>query len=288
MKDFYVYLLIDPRNNKPFYAGKGRGYRISEHERLVRTAAGIKHNQKLERKIRSIWRHGLKVIRRKVYHGNEADCLRREIKLIAKIGLNNLCNLTPGGIGGDLISNRFSNDPAMRKKWRDVQMIRWTKEARREFGEKIRHAHKTRPSYRAKQIRGLHKMWESKERRLKQQAVFKKYWSDPKNRRRQSINSTRNWHDPEIKKRREAGFAKRIQEDPLWHKKRGEKIRAYWAKPGIKEKRSRQVKLKMKNPAFRERLLGGLKRYYADPANRNGRRAKTVGKRCQRTEKVNA
>ena len=28
---FYVYMLIDPRNNKPFYVGKGKGNRVFQH-----------------------------------------------------------------------------------------------------------------------------------------------------------------------------------------------------------------------------------------------------------------
>ena len=31
MREFYVYEIIDPRDNKPFYIGKGRGYRMRCH-----------------------------------------------------------------------------------------------------------------------------------------------------------------------------------------------------------------------------------------------------------------
>ena len=33
--DFYVYCLMDPRNNEPFYIGKGVGNRIFDHEKCA-------------------------------------------------------------------------------------------------------------------------------------------------------------------------------------------------------------------------------------------------------------
>ena len=35
-KDYYVYHLIDPKTNLPFYVGKGRGDRMFHHEKYVK------------------------------------------------------------------------------------------------------------------------------------------------------------------------------------------------------------------------------------------------------------
>ena len=35
LKQFYVYVLIDPRDNEVFYVGKGQGERAFQHERDV-------------------------------------------------------------------------------------------------------------------------------------------------------------------------------------------------------------------------------------------------------------
>lgn len=61
MKNHYVYYLIDPRTNQPFYVGKGQRYRMFEHEQKVR--AGIDdNNPEKQQVIRDIIAAGLSVI----------------------------------------------------------------------------------------------------------------------------------------------------------------------------------------------------------------------------------
>ena len=63
---FYVYCLIDPRDEKPFYIGKGKENRVFEHAR-----SSIKNelnSDKLE-KIREIRSNGLKVKHIIIRHG---------------------------------------------------------------------------------------------------------------------------------------------------------------------------------------------------------------------------
>ena len=91
---FYVYALIDPRNNKPFYIGKGKGNRINQHER---EAKSNKFSHKLN-VIRAIWADGLSVKKKILkYFELEDDAYSHEIKLIKRIGLKNLSNHSAGG-----------------------------------------------------------------------------------------------------------------------------------------------------------------------------------------------
>lgn len=84
----YVYLLIDPRDNKPFYVGKGKGDRITAHEKEARAG---KASAKCIR-IRQIWAADLAV--RRVFdseHTDERSAYAREQELIkAHVCLTNI------------------------------------------------------------------------------------------------------------------------------------------------------------------------------------------------------
>jgi len=87
---FYVYILRDPRNNEPFYVGKGTGPRIEAHEKEMRRGVS---SPKCNR-IREIVESGQRVIKERVAEfALEADAYRHEAQLIAKYGA---C-LTNGG-----------------------------------------------------------------------------------------------------------------------------------------------------------------------------------------------
>lgn len=95
-KQYYVYQLIDPRNNKPFYVGKGQGKRIDAHEKEAK-ANVISPKCNL---IREIELEGLKIVKHIVkYFAVEMSAYKYEKRLIKKIGLSNLTNLTQGGVG---------------------------------------------------------------------------------------------------------------------------------------------------------------------------------------------
>jgi len=97
---FYVYYLVDPRNNKPYYVGKGEGDRLVKHFRPHE----IKNptNEHKTRTIKKLDREGYrpKYCFTVVAEGlEETDALKLEELLIEKWGIDNLTNMTQGGDG---------------------------------------------------------------------------------------------------------------------------------------------------------------------------------------------
>ena len=101
---YYVYQLIDPRNSKPFYVGKGKGERIYAHER---EAEGKSQHPKC-RVIREIKELGY-VIEYKILKRfeDEEQAYLYEAEVILDIGLENLTNLVHGG---NINTNKRSNN----------------------------------------------------------------------------------------------------------------------------------------------------------------------------------
>lgn len=101
--EYYTYVLIDSRNNKIFYVGKGQKLRMYAHVKDVqRDRIPNGSNVYLGRKIKKILSSENKVKYKKVFIteiGQQA--FDKEKELIAEIGLENLCNVAPGGIGSN-------------------------------------------------------------------------------------------------------------------------------------------------------------------------------------------
>jgi hypothetical protein len=91
---YYVYELIDPRTNKPFYIGKGKNDRIHHHEKNASKDPSTPKNKLiLEIKV-----EGLEIVKNIIKEFKSEDAaFRYEKKLITQIGLNNLTNIAPGG-----------------------------------------------------------------------------------------------------------------------------------------------------------------------------------------------
>lgn len=106
---FYVYELVDPRDGKPFYVGKGTKDRARTH---LRHAAKGCEGSRFDR-IREIEASGNCVIVRCVQSGMaELDALELEERRIAEIGIENLCNAYARGCMSGQV--RYGTSPEYR------------------------------------------------------------------------------------------------------------------------------------------------------------------------------
>ena len=128
--DSYTYMLVDPRNNTPFYVGKGRGRRCFFHQWEARNTD--KQSPKLN-KIRKIESLGMSVVLKKVEEGvSDAAAKELECLIIAEakdIGLR-LTNLTDGGDG----TVGLKRTPEMIAKSRHD----WTDEQKRKISQSLK------------------------------------------------------------------------------------------------------------------------------------------------------
>lgn len=86
MKKYYVYDLIDPRNNQPFYVGKGQGGRMYNHVTMVRNGKHDHNKPKCEM-IESIMSDGLEVTHHIVeWFSTDKEALMFERDRIRTIG----------------------------------------------------------------------------------------------------------------------------------------------------------------------------------------------------------
>ena len=100
MMNSYVYTLVDPRNNLPFYVGKGSGERCNFH--ILEAKYYVKRKSLKLNKIRKLMSLGMKPIVIKVEEGvSDEQALDLECLLIAEmrdLGFK-LTNMTDGGDG---------------------------------------------------------------------------------------------------------------------------------------------------------------------------------------------
>ncbi|NBW58036.1 GIY-YIG nuclease family protein [bacterium] len=92
MNNYYVYQLIDPRNNEPFYIGEGKENRAWSHL-IFKSGCNNPHKDRVIRKIQSL---GLQVIVEIVQKDlSKVESIRLEEALISKIGIDKLTNICP-------------------------------------------------------------------------------------------------------------------------------------------------------------------------------------------------
>lgn len=98
--EYYVYLLIDPRNDKVFYVGKGCGERINHHllgalEEKTKETEKIKTIRAIQKAKKEV---GLTILR----HGlTEKEAFEIECAMIDFLGIENLTNLVNGHYSAD-------------------------------------------------------------------------------------------------------------------------------------------------------------------------------------------
>jgi uncharacterized protein len=92
---YYIYLLIDPRDNKVFYVGKGNGNRINQHL-LGALDNKTKESEKIKR-IREIENGGHKIMNVILRHGlTEKEAFEVESAMIDFLGKDKLTNIVSG------------------------------------------------------------------------------------------------------------------------------------------------------------------------------------------------
>jgi hypothetical protein len=259
----YVYLLIDPRNDLPFYVGKGVRSRWRVHEKAA--LRGKDHgNRHLYRKIREIQRLGFNIIYEKWLDSDDPYlCFWMEVYLIAYFGRENLCNLTDGGEGivdstGEIgkklkatiqSSARFQAALAQNKQ----KMLAWRKENPEEFAAyacaniaKANEDMKADPAKRA-EIQRLAKLtYDTPEYRAERSSLSIEQMSDPAQREALRLAQTERFKDPAERE------AARV---------RGAEI---WERPGYREVMREILKIAFSNPAYRKLRSSLSKQQYID------------------------
>jgi hypothetical protein len=128
--EFYVYILIDPRNDKVFYVGKGKGNRMYEHKKDAINKRH--HNKHLQNKILKILDEGLSIKYDKIFvTEKEEEAFTKEIETILYFGIDNLCNLTEGGEGSTGYKHTLE---ALEKMKAFVSKRDWSGEKNPNFG----------------------------------------------------------------------------------------------------------------------------------------------------------
>jgi hypothetical protein len=119
MMNSYVYTLIDPRNNLPFYVGKGSGERCNAH--VVEAKYYVKRKSLKLNKIRKLMRLGMEPIVIKLEENvSDKQALDLECLLIAEmrdLGFA-LTNMTDGGDGAQGYKHTEEYKQVMREKFK--------------------------------------------------------------------------------------------------------------------------------------------------------------------------
>ena len=141
---YYVYHLIDPKTNTPFYIGKGKDDRMYHHEADVKNDKMPHNNKLLYYKIKKVLKESGKIEYVKIKENiNESSSFILETIEIKKYGRKDsktgiLCNLTDGGEGQSGWRASESHRKNMSKKTSGILNGMYGKKHSIETIEKIR------------------------------------------------------------------------------------------------------------------------------------------------------
>lgn len=185
--DFYVYCLIDPDDNIPFYVGKGRLNRMYKHEKDVKTGKIVNvGNIEMTDKIKKILSENKIIIYKKIEQKlSSIDALRLENQYIKKWGrldINTgfLFNKTDGGEGTVNISCETKEKISQSNKGRifsiqhKMNLSRYAKNRTKEHLEKLSNSLKgktTSIETRLKISKGKHQYYQNEKNKL--EAVYR-------------------------------------------------------------------------------------------------------------------
>ena len=94
---YYIYFLIDPRDKKVFYIGKGQKERMYAHERIVKVGKSPNNNFTLKNKIKDILDSGNKITYKQVWFSDDEKYIYKMEKFFIKKYKDLLTNIAPGG-----------------------------------------------------------------------------------------------------------------------------------------------------------------------------------------------
>jgi len=175
--DYYVYAYIDPRNNIPFYIGRGRGKRDTSH--LFPSKWLTFFHNKLQKLLKE---KVTPTIRRLLNNLTYQESCDWECFFIAALGrrdlkMGPLCNGTDGGEGRtspspkEQLSMKKRYSERMLKLWKDSKFIKRQKELKSirwadpEFQKKLHEGiqkYRTRPEIKERDSKRMSKMNKSK------------------------------------------------------------------------------------------------------------------------------
>ncbi len=173
MATFYVYELRDPETGIPFYVGKGKGDRMTRHERDVRTWTTFKckqYNPHLFYKIKKILDKGLRVHHSKVFETEDEQIAfdkERELIALYRKAEVSLCNILDGGEG-----NCGGHNPASEERKKKVG------DALRGVPKSVEHKEALRQAKLRNPVRAWAGKTFSEEHKAKLKAAAQKRWAN--------------------------------------------------------------------------------------------------------------